>query len=88
MAEAGFAGVGTAAWQGLFAPAGTPPEVLETLRKAVADALQAPAVVAAFKQQDFNIVPTHSLGEAKTWLASEIANWRKITQEVKLDVPE
>jgi tripartite-type tricarboxylate transporter receptor subunit TctC len=88
MAEAGFPGVGTAAWQALFAPAGTPPDVLEALRQAMAEALQAPSVVNTFKQQDFNIVPTGSLAEAKTWLAGEIENWRKITKEVKIEIPD
>jgi tripartite-type tricarboxylate transporter receptor subunit TctC len=88
MAEAGFPGVGTAAWQGLFAPAGTPKEVLETLRQAMTEALKAPSVVNTFKQQDFNIVPTASLEEAKPWLAGEINNWRKITQEVKIEIPD
>jgi tripartite-type tricarboxylate transporter receptor subunit TctC len=88
MQEVGFPGVGTIAWQALFAPAGTPKDVLETLHKAFAEALKAPAVVAAFQQQGFNIVPTDSLDATKTWLATEMANWRKITQEVKIEIPE
>ena len=88
MDEVGFPGVGTAAWQALFAPAGTPKAVLETLREAMTEAMKAPAVVEAFKNQGFNTVPTASLDEAKTWLASEIANWRKITQEVKIEIPD
>jgi len=88
MDEVGFPGVGTAAWQGLFAPAGTPKEVLETLREAMTEAMKAPSVVNTFQQQDFNIVPTRSLDEAKTWLAGEIDSWRKITQEVKIEIPE
>ena len=88
MDEVGFPGVGTAAWQALFAPAGTPKAVLDTLREAMTEAMKAPAVVEAFKNQGFNTVPTASLDEAKTWLASEIANWRKITQEVKIEIPD
>jgi tripartite-type tricarboxylate transporter receptor subunit TctC len=88
MDEVGFPGVGTAAWQALFAPAGTPKAVLDTLHEAMTEAMKAPAVVEAFKNQGFNTVPTASLDEAKTWLASEIANWRKITQEVKIEIPD
>jgi tripartite-type tricarboxylate transporter receptor subunit TctC len=79
---------GNAAWQALFAPAGTPKDVLETLREAMTEAMKAPSVVNTFQQQDFNIVPTRSLDEAKTWLAGEIDSWRKITQEVKIEIPE
>ncbi|HEY2134909.1 MAG TPA: tripartite tricarboxylate transporter substrate binding protein [Xanthobacteraceae bacterium] len=88
MQEVGFDGVGTLAWQALFAPAGTPKEVLETLRKATADALQSPAVVATFAKQNFNRVPTGSLDDAKSWLASEMVRWTKITQEVKIEIPQ
>jgi len=88
MQEVGFDGVGTLAWQGLFAPAGTPKEILETLRKAMADAMASPAVVATFGKQNFNRVPSASLDEAKTWLASEMALWKKITQEVPIEMPQ
>jgi tripartite-type tricarboxylate transporter receptor subunit TctC len=88
MQEVGFDGVGTLAWQALFAPAGTPKEVLETLRKAMTDAMQSPAVGANFGKQHFNRVPTASLDEAKTWLADEMAHWKKITQDIPIDVPQ
>lgn len=88
MQEVGFDGVGTLAWQALFAPAGTPTEVLEMLRKAMADALQAPAVAANFDKQNFNRVPTASLDDAKTWLAAEMTRWKKITEEIPVDVPQ
>lgn len=88
MQEAGFDGVGTLAWQALFAPAGTPKDVLETLRSAMADAMQAPAVAANFDKQNFNRVPTASLDEAKTWLSAEMTRWRKITEEIPIDVPQ
>jgi tripartite-type tricarboxylate transporter receptor subunit TctC len=88
MQELGYPGVGTIAWQGLFAPAGTPPEVLQILFDAAGKAMQAPAVQEAFKKQNFNIVPSKSLAEAKTWLADEMATWKKITSEVKIELAE
>jgi tripartite-type tricarboxylate transporter receptor subunit TctC len=88
MQEVGFGGVGTLAWQALFAPAGTPKAVLETLRKAMADAMASPEVTANFAKQNFNRVPSASLDEAKTWLASEMTLWRKITAEVPIEMPQ
>jgi len=84
MQEVGFAGVGTAAWQGLFAAASTPPEVLEKVQSATARALQTPAVRQRLEQQTFNIVPTNSLKDAKSWFDSEMVAWRQVIQEVKL----
>ena len=60
MKEVGYDGVGTLAWQALFAPAGTPNDVLETLRTAMTEAMQSPAVVASFDKQNFNRVPSKS----------------------------
>ncbi len=85
MQEAGYAGVGTIAWQGLFARAGTPKDVLQKIFDATVAALKAPGVVEAFHKQTFNIVPNASLDDAKTWLAGEMATWRKITSEVKIE---
>jgi len=50
--------------------------------------MAAPAAREAFAKQHFNIVPSKSVDDAKTWLAGEIANWRKITAEVKIEAAE
>jgi tripartite-type tricarboxylate transporter receptor subunit TctC len=88
MKEVGYADVGTSAWQAMFAPAGTPKEVLEKLAKAALEAMQAPASQEIFKKQSFNVVPNASLDEAKTWLAGEMAYWKKIADEVKIEKAE
>jgi tripartite-type tricarboxylate transporter receptor subunit TctC len=88
MREVGFPDVGTIAWQAMFAPAGTPKEIIEALQKASIQAMEVPAARKVFAEQSFNIVPTRSVEETKTWLAQEMATWTKITQEVKIEVPE
>lgn len=86
MQEAGFADVGTVAWQALFAPAGTPTPALEALFHAITIALERPETIDKFKQQYFNVVPNKSLTEAQGWLAGEMAHWEKITSAVKIEV--
>jgi tripartite-type tricarboxylate transporter receptor subunit TctC len=88
MREVGFPDVGTIAWQAMFAPAGTPKETIEALQKASIQAMEVPAAKKVFAEQSFNIVPTKSVEETKTWLAQEMATWSRITQEVKIEVPE
>jgi tripartite-type tricarboxylate transporter receptor subunit TctC len=88
MQEIGYPGVGTIAWQGLFAPAGTPKEVLETLFTASLQALKAQAVVDAFNKQNFNIVPNKSLDDSKAWLANELKTWKDIITQVKIEIAE
>jgi tripartite-type tricarboxylate transporter receptor subunit TctC len=85
MAEVGFPDVGTIAWNAMFAPAATPKPVLETLHKAALEALASPTGKEALTKQHFNIVPSKSVDDAKTWLAGEIGLWKKITAEVKIE---
>jgi tripartite-type tricarboxylate transporter receptor subunit TctC len=85
MQELGYPGVGTIAWQALFAPAGVPKDVLQTIFNATVAAMKTPETAEAFKKQTFNIVPNASLADAKTWLAQQMDTWRKITSEVKIE---
>lgn len=50
-AELGFPELNQPVWYGLLAPAGTPKEIVETLRDAAAKVLADPAVVAALEKQ-------------------------------------
>jgi len=88
MAESGYPGVGTIAWQALFVPGATPKPVQDTLFKATSSALQAPQVLDAFHKQNFNIVPNKSLDDAKAWLAAQIKTWKEITSAVKIETAE
>jgi tripartite-type tricarboxylate transporter receptor subunit TctC len=88
MQESGYPGVGTIAWQALFAPGGTPKEALETIFAAVLQAMQAPSVAETFHKQNFNLVPSRSLEDAKAWLGGEIKAWKNITSTVKIETAE
>jgi tripartite-type tricarboxylate transporter receptor subunit TctC len=88
MQSVGYPGIGTTAWQAMFAPAGTPGEVLDILQRAAARAMQAPSAQRTIKQRSLNVVPSSSVQEARRWLAGEMAAWRKITREVKIDLPD
>ena len=85
MQEIGYPGVGTIAWQALFAPAGVPKDVLQKIFDATVAALKSPEAADSFHKQTFNIVPNASLADAKTWLAQQMDTWRKITTDVKID---
>jgi tripartite-type tricarboxylate transporter receptor subunit TctC len=75
-------------WAGLFAPAGTPTPVLETLQKAVVETLKSQPVLESYARQNVRSNPTATLAEAQTWLNSEIASWQKITSEIKIDLTD
>ena len=88
MKEAGYADVGTVAWNGLFAPAATPKPVLEALFASVSKALKSPEAIEKLQKQNFNVVPNKSLADAKTWLDGEMKHWQTITSSVKIDVAQ
>jgi tripartite-type tricarboxylate transporter receptor subunit TctC len=85
--ELGYAH-GKGLWSALYAPAGTPHDVLETVRKAAAQALESEAVMTAFKKQMIKAVPNRSLEDAQAFNRAEMAYWKKVTDDVKVDLPD
>jgi len=88
MKEAGYADVGTIAWNAMFASAETPKPVQQALFDAIMKTLKDPQTVEKLTKQNFNIVPSKSLAEAKTWLGGEMKHWQTITSQVKIEVPQ
>ena len=88
MAEAGFPGVGTTLWAGLFAPSATPREVLQVLHNAVTQALKSQKVIDTYAKQNIRSRPSASLDEARSWLQGEVAHWQKIVKEVKIEIAD
>src|SRR5712691_271215 len=75
-------------WSALYAPAATPRDVLETVRKAAVQALNSDQVATAFKQQMIRPVPSASSEEAQACGKTEVAYWKKVTDEVKVELPD
>ena len=63
-------------WSALYAPAGTPRDVLEIVRKAAVQALHSEQVATAFKQQMIRPLPSASIDEAQAWNKAEVAYWK------------
>jgi len=84
--EAGFPGLDSSVWFGLFAPAGTPKSIVMKINKEVVAALQVPETKAALMAQGAEAVPTTP--EAfDAFVKSEIAKWGKVikTAGIKAD---
>ena len=88
MKELGYPGIGTLQWLAAFAPAKTPKAEIETLHRAMIEAMALPAVQANLKKQNMRAIPSTSAADAQTWLESEIANWQRITTEIKVDLAD
>ena len=75
-------------WSALYAPAATPHDVLETVRKAAAQALNSEPVETAFKKQMIKATPSGSLDDAQAFNRAEVAYWKKVTEQVKVELPD
>lgn len=88
MAEAGFPDVGSDVWIGMFTHAGVPADALETLNKAVHEALGKPMLRDAFVKQNITINTTADPAAARVWLKGELAKWAKTIAETKIEAAE
>lgn len=76
-AEAGVKNYETSAWLALLAPAGTPKPIVDSIYKALAEAVKDPTVKARFTEQGAEPVSSGP-EELETFMASESVKWRDI----------
>jgi tripartite-type tricarboxylate transporter receptor subunit TctC len=86
MAEAGFAGIGTPHWQGLFAPGTAPAGIVGLLHRAATEALGVPELRAAFETVDVRVTPSASPAQFAAEIRAEQARWSRIKDDVELSV--
>jgi tripartite-type tricarboxylate transporter receptor subunit TctC len=85
VAEAGVPGYAAEAWYGLYAPAKTPPDVIDRLNKSAAKALQSDA----FKKLSVNEGLAMVGGppeELDRYVRGEEERWRKVIEEAGIKI--
>lgn len=85
IAESGIPGFESAAWNGLYAPAALPKDVIARLNADVAKVLQIPEVQERLAQQGIDRVG-NSPEQAAVYLRSEIVKWGKVIRSANLRV--
>jgi tripartite-type tricarboxylate transporter receptor subunit TctC len=87
VAESGLPGYETYSWNALFAPAGTPPEVVDTLAQAAAKAVQDPAVKQRLADLSAEAVGTGP-AELAQHVEAELAKWGPVVKASGASVSE
>ncbi|MDP2242192.1 MAG: tripartite tricarboxylate transporter substrate binding protein [Burkholderiales bacterium] len=83
MAEAGLRGFEVSNWYGMFAPAGTPREIISRLNSEIVKALAAPDVKK--RLLDSGIIATSSSAEDfAAYIQAETAKWAKVIKEANI----
>jgi tripartite-type tricarboxylate transporter receptor subunit TctC len=85
VAESGVPNFEALSWQGLFAPAGTPPAVITRLNTEVVKVLDRPDMKEFFSSQGFIVTPT-SPEQFKTFVAGEVTKWAAIVKAAGVPV--
>lgn len=81
--ESGLPGFDTVVWNGVAAPAGTPPEIIARLNREIGAALRSPLVLARFG--DLGMTPAGGTPEAfGELIARESARWGDLARRINL----
>ncbi len=83
MAEAGAADQDSDTMQGIFVPAGTPPEVIALLNREIVEALALPDVQAKCKELGFDIV-ADTPAQFTAYLKNEVDRWHRVIVDAKI----
>ena len=87
MAEQGFPGIGTNAWQGLFAPAATPKAIVDKLHVTVAAILSRPEMREMLANQLMIVAVSGSSREFTEQVRAETQSWGEFVRDnqIKID---
>jgi tripartite-type tricarboxylate transporter receptor subunit TctC len=80
IAESGLPGYDVSAWDAVFAPAGTPPDIVDLLNAAIHRALEDPDVVRALLAHGAQPIPS-TPGELARYAAAESRKWARIVMQ-------
>jgi tripartite-type tricarboxylate transporter receptor subunit TctC len=86
LAEQGFPGIGTNAWQGMFAPAATPKAVVDKLYAAVAAALNKPEEKEGLAKKMLSVAVSASPQEFTQLVRKETQEWGQFVRAANIKV--
>src|SRR5882724_1947429 len=86
MAEQGFPGIGTNAWQGMFAPAATPKPIIDRIYQSVAAVLSNPQMKEQLSKQMLEVTLSPSPAQFQQLVEKETRAWGDFLREAKIKI--
>ena len=86
LTEQGYPGIGTNAWQGMFAPAATPKPVIEALHRAVFAVLSRPETKDGLAKQMMSVEVSKSPQEFTDLVRRETAAWGEFLRSARIQI--
>ena len=86
LAEQGFPGIGTNAWQGLFAPAATPKAIVDRLHGAVLAVLTKPETKEGLAKQMMSVEVSRSPQEFTEQVRRETQAWGEFLRDARIKI--
>jgi tripartite-type tricarboxylate transporter receptor subunit TctC len=86
VAEAGYPGMGTNAWNGLFAPAKMPAALLTRIHADVVHVMQLPETKEILAKSLMSVVVNKSPAEYQKFVEAQADKWRKVVVENNVKV--
>ena len=86
MAESGFPGIGTNAWNGLFAPAKMPRPLLNYIHASVVKVMEAPEMKDSLAKGFMSVVVNKSPDEFQKFVEDETRKWGKVAIDNNIKV--
>ena len=80
VAETTIPGFSTIQWQGLVAPAGTPPAVIERLHQAMVEVMKRPDVIEKIRNQGLEAVSSTTPDEFQQMIRAELKRWPAVVK--------
>jgi tripartite-type tricarboxylate transporter receptor subunit TctC len=81
LAEQGVPEMTSGAWQGVFAPKGTPPEIVAKLHAMLAEVMTSPQLKFHLNSAGINVVTSKSPREFATFLRAETERWAQVVKD-------
>src|SRR5712691_6715710 len=86
MAEQGFPGIGTNAWQGMFAPAATPKPIVDKIYQSVAAVLSDSQMKEQLSKQMLDVTLSSSPAQFQQLVEKETHAWGDFLREAKIKI--